>query len=858
MHNVLRVFIRDVKRICAVPAAVVIVLASSVVPGLYSWFNVAANLDPYANTGNVPIAVVNNDRGASVNGAELNVGDQTVKALKGNHDLGWSFVDETGALDGVESGEYYAAIVIPEDFSADLTSVLNGRFVRPELAFHVNEKVNTLAPRVTQSGANALEQQINASFVTTVSATVTKTLAKEAGKANDSLDSTAKQLDVKLDEVRSSIASARAKIVAAQSAIRESRATMAQARRTLAGLAARADTLSTSIDDTASSVDTARTGLTTFQQSMNASAAQARTGFGALSGRIEGAQSGIAGDAEAISGRVDSSLSTLEAANDALGDAIDAMDADPQLAGSDALAQAKRHHDDLAAHIDSMRRINDAIPAAMRTADGKLSDSLGMLDAGTDVLSTLSSNTSASIDRNLAGVATGLVGLSGTVGGAAASLRQLDSGLVQLDATLASASDVMGRTDAALGRVSASVERTKADFAVLRAGEAWAGVKGLANVDADQVSSFLASPVGMESREYYPMKNYGTAIAPFFTNLACWAGAFVALTLIRNDADSDGIEGLTPKQAFLGRWLLIMAVAAIQSIVIASGNLLIGIQCNVPWAYYLGAMVCSMTYISIAYGLVMMFRHIGMALSVIFLILQVPGAGGMYPIEMMPRFYRLLYPFLPFTYGVGALREAIGGFHGMDFWMRLTQTAVFAVVFLTAAMLCRPALANLNDLFNRELADTDLINVRRLEVVGSERNVMVTVRKLLADPDWGAGVRRRAERFERLYPRLIRFGFHLIWLVPVIFLAIMMIVGPGIGFLAAWLALIVVVDIALIAIEYIHHNLPRQARDTEIGAEGLLRSAMTAVTAVLGGASAGTSAATATTVETTEGKETGR
>ncbi|KFI92314.1 putative phage infection protein [Bifidobacterium saguini DSM 23967] len=832
MRNVWKVFVRDVRRIFAVPAAVIIVLASCFVPGLYSWFNVAANLDPYANTGNVPIAVANNDRGTSVNGSELNVGNQTMKALKGNHDLGWRFVNEEQAKNGVESGEYYAAIIIPKDFSADLTSVLQGKFTRPELTFYVNEKVNTLAPRVTQSGANALEQQINESFVSTVSSTVTKTLSKEAGKMNDSLNGTANQLDKKLSDVQSSITTAKNKVGDAQTAIDDSRSTIVEARHSIANILGRSSALSASISTTASSVDSARTNLSSFQQSLNAVASQGQAGFGALSGRIDGTAGAINGNAEEISGKVSASLSTLESANDALGDAIAAMESNSQFADSDALAQAKQQQSDLASQIDVIQQLNDGIPSSIQTSNKQLSDSLNALSKKTNGLSALSANASAKIDANLTGISTQLVALSGTVSGASASLTQLDASLDQFDKTLASTFDVMQQTGEALDQINDSMKRTQADFAVLRASEAWAGVKGLANVDADQVSAFLASPVGLTTREYYPMSNYGTAIAPFFTNLACWAGAFVALTLLRNDADSEGIDHLTPKQAFLGRWLLLMIVAALQGLVIASGNLIIGIQCNVPWAYYLGTIVCSMTYISIAYSLVMMFRHIGMALSVIFLILQVPGAGGMYPIEMMPRFYQMLYPFLPFTYGVEALREAIGGFYHANFWTRLLQTTVFALVFLLLALLCRPALANLNDLFNRELSDTDLINTKRLEIVGSHRNIMITVRKMLADPTWGVGVRRRAEKFERLYPHLIRLGLHLIWLVPVVFFAVMMIVGPGISFLVVWLALIVVVDIALIIIEYIHHNLPQQAHDTTMGAEGLLHSA---VTAVIGG-----------------------
>lgn len=184
MHNIWRVFVRDVRRICAVPFAVALLVASCVIPGLYSWLNVAANFDPYSLTGNVPIAVANNDRGTSVNDQTMNIGDQTVESLKKNHDLGWRFVDEHEAIAGVESSKYYAAIVIPKDFSANFTSALSGKVVRPQLDFYVNEKVNSLSPRVTQSGANSVEQQINETFVSTVSGAVTRELSAAAGKAD--------------------------------------------------------------------------------------------------------------------------------------------------------------------------------------------------------------------------------------------------------------------------------------------------------------------------------------------------------------------------------------------------------------------------------------------------------------------------------------------------------------------------------------------------------------------------------------------------------------------------------------------------------------------------------------------------
>lgn len=824
MRNVWKVFVRDMRRVLAVPFAMILLIASCVIPGLYSWLNVAANLDPYARTGNVPIAVANNDRGTSVNGMTMNFGKQTVAELKNNHDLGWQFMSESSAIEGVESGDYYAAIIIPKDFSADMTSVLQGTITRPQLEFYVNEKVNSLSPRVAQSGAQSLEKQINESFVRTVSATVTRELTKEAGKINDKLDGTANTLSGKLDKAQGSITDARSGTSDAQTSIENSRQTIAEVRTGMASLSNRANTLSDSIANTADSISAARGGLSSFNQSANTVIAQSQTGLGNLSSTANGAIGQINGNAAELSGQVSSMLSTLQTANDRLGDAIETMENDSTLANSQALQQAKDHQQAIADQITALQQINTAIPDSLNASQETVNKAINTIKQKADNLSRISGETSNKANQGFDTLSANLTGLSATTAATAQELKQLDSSLAQLDSTLASASEVMTQTDTQLKRVDDSITRTRNDFTVLEASEAWAKIKGLSEVNADTVSDFLASPVSLDSREYYSVRNYGSSVAPFFTNVGCWVGSFVAITLFRQDADSDGIEGLTPAQAFLGRWLLMMPLAMLQGFVVSVGNLIIGIQCLNPAAYIFGTMVCSMTYVSLVYSLVMMFRHIGMALSVIVLILQVPGAGGMYPIEMMPRFYQLLHPILPFTYGVEALREPIGGFYGNAFWVDLARTALFAVVFLFCTVCCRPALANLNDLFTRELADTDLINVRKQEVVGSERNVMRTVRKMMHDPTWGAAIRKRAATFERYYPTVIRFGFHLIWAIPVLFLIIMMITGPRIAFLVVWLIAVLVIDIALIIIEYLHLNLPRQAAESSMDIRELMQS----------------------------------
>ena len=122
------IFKRDIKRLLVNPVALVVTLGVCVIPSLYAWYNIVANWDPYGNTQGIKIAIANNDRGTQNDlVGELNAGDKVVDQLKENHQLGWTFVDSTAdAKEGVESGEYYAAIVIPKNFSDNLVSMLDG------------------------------------------------------------------------------------------------------------------------------------------------------------------------------------------------------------------------------------------------------------------------------------------------------------------------------------------------------------------------------------------------------------------------------------------------------------------------------------------------------------------------------------------------------------------------------------------------------------------------------------------------------------------------------------------------------------------------------------------------------------
>jgi putative membrane protein len=180
MRHIWHVYKTDWLHILKVPTGIFLIVAIILLPGVYDWVNVKSVWDPYSNTQGIKIAVTTEDKGATVAGTKVNIGDELVSSLKQNEKLGWTFVDQAEADRGVQTGDYYASLLIPGDFSSKITGIVDGKLERPEVIYTVNEKVNAIAPKITGSGVSAITTQINENFTEAVSEAVLTKL-KEAG-----------------------------------------------------------------------------------------------------------------------------------------------------------------------------------------------------------------------------------------------------------------------------------------------------------------------------------------------------------------------------------------------------------------------------------------------------------------------------------------------------------------------------------------------------------------------------------------------------------------------------------------------------------------------------------------------------
>lgn len=827
MKKAFQIFKRDLKRLLRNPVAMVITIGVCIIPSLYAWYNIEANWDPYGNTSGVRIAVANEDRGVETElTGELNAGEQTVEKLRENDALGWEFTDAESAKEGVYRGDYYAAIIIPADFSEHLTSMLTGEFEQPEIKYYVNEKKNAIAPKVTDTGAETIEQQLNETFVATVSSTLVEE-AKELGVDVDAagarvergaLENVGDSVDA-LQRVRDGMADLNGTVDAAKGAA-------TSAREALAGMDAQAPTLVEALEKGHELLGTTRSAAGEFHTALSTALGNGAAQLASASAKADGAIGSISGAVSSAKTKIDISLINFQGIIDtnnrviadlrALNEAIMDNSGDVEVfireleRQNQGLQAAK---DALQAQSDSLGRdvetVADATSAINTAVQGSVKN---MGETQAELNATVMPELSAGLDAfsNISGDLSGIVtGLTPTIEQAMGLLDQLNAMLDQTKGAIAS-------TDRTLADLQATLQTVRTDIAALRSSEATRELADLLGMEPDKIADFMSSPVTLTTKAVYPVANYGSGVTPFYTNLALWVGGFVLIAIIKLEVDNEGVGRFTANQGYFGRWMLLVTLGFIQAVIACVGDLVLGIQCEHPALFVAAGVFTSFVYVNIIYALAIAFKHIGKAIAVVLVIVQIPGSSGMYPIEMMPGFFQALHPLLPFTYGINAMRETIGGMYGADYLWNLGVLAVFLVLSLAVGVWLRPKLLNLNLLFDRQLSATGLMICEKDDMPRERFSVRSAVRALFDTEAYRREILERGARFERRYPRLIKAGFCMVFGLPILLFVLTatldLDVDGKLVMLVLWIVAVIAADAYMIFIEYLRESLNAQAR----------------------------------------------
>ena len=824
MGNILKVLKRDFARLFTVPAAWVIMFGMVFIPPLYSWYNIVGFWDPYGNTNGITVAVANNDTGTdNALIGKQNLGGQIVNQLKDNDQLGWTFVTEAEAMSQVESGKAYAAIVIPKDFSNDLAGVATGGKDKPTLQYYVNEKASAIAPKVTDVGASTVDRTVNSTFVSTVSEVLTEVINTVADKAIAAEDQTKAKTITTLNEAfsdvqhtRDTIAKLNAKLAGTPEQTRTARQALEDARElgidTAQGLAGASKLIGTT-----------QTSLNTFVTATSGSLDQGSSLLSQASSRANQSIGTVTGMLNSANQQVGGMINTAADINQANADVIAQLKELPnanQEPLKSAISKLDNRNSNLAETLNNLSSLNTTIGNTYTDTAG-LASSLNTatqttLDATNTARSTLVSGALPQLNTGLNTLSSTASTLSNGITSQSSLIDQSEQTLDQLDKAVSSTTTALNSTDQALAGVQAKLSTLATDIKALSISSSLNALIGTdGKLDASTISDFMLSPTVISEKAIYPVAAYGSGMAPLFTTLSLWVGAFVLVVIPKLETDDEDIDNLTPSQGYLGRFLLLATLAATQGLVTGIGDLIIGIQCASAPVFLLTCVITSLVYMSVIFALSTTFMHVGKGVCVALVILQVPGASGLYPIEMMPGFFRTLYPLLPFTYSIDALRETIGGFYDGHWFGYIGKLLIFATLAFLLGLGARPKLANLNRLFAREIKESDMIIGEPVHITSNEYRVTQAIAALADHEEYRHAIERRAAKFAYHYPRLLLGALIAGFVVPAALIIVFSLTtSEKIVVMGTWLAWVLIIVGFLMVVEYMRDSIRRQ---TELG-----------------------------------------
>ena len=683
MRNIWTVFKTDIRSLSKCFFACVVVVAIALLPSLYAWLNIYSNWDPYGNTGGISIAVASLDEGyTDADGTYENKGDDVVADLREATSINWVIVDtEEEAKDGVESGDYYAAVVIDKQFSRNMYRMLTDWTGKPAITYYENAKKNAVATKITDTAVETLKRSISENYLEVVidgimeqsnllAADLTADDPEAAVKgvlyqAQDLLRACGRMMDAFEAAGGSGVSeSSAAALEAAVANINKNLPDGAQLQQTAAEIQMQLNTALARVERALDRLNSAignAPELPSAQQQLRDAAAQLEKAAATLdrwAEDIEMEAPAAAEQARAISAE----CTRLAAKLQALADKPTASDL---LADCDAL-------------VKSLRTMVDRIPVTSKALQKELDTVAGQ-------------------------VADTMEGMAALAGDAKA-----------MKTALAETADAVGDTMALLRpateKLLTSLESTIDDLEGLTTDEYMDTLVDILGGDPAVYGQYFPEMVQTSVNAVYPIANYGSAMTPFYTVLAIWVGGVILSSLIKIHARTEGLIDPKPAELYFGRYLFFFVLSQIQAAVIVTGDLyILKVQCLHPGMLYLTGALTAFTFSLLIYSLALSFGDVGKAIVVVIMVMQIAGSSGTFPIELLPAIYQKIYRFFPFPYAIDAMRECICGMYGNYYWQQIGFLLLFAAAALLIGLLVRRPFMGLNHFMEEKLEETELL-----------------------------------------------------------------------------------------------------------------------------------------------------
>lgn len=707
MRKVFKIYIRDLKTIIKSPAAVIIVLGLCFLPSLYAWINIAASWNPYANTGNLPIAVVNNDEGTVFNGKNINVGSQIIEQLKTNKSINWQFVDPWQANYGLNEGKYYALIEIPPTYSKGLVSLTSVSPNKPYITYRVNQKLNAIASKIANAAKNNLAANVKSNFVSTVNKQAFETLNSVSKELDENktnvlqLKDTVSQANGDIKEVRKFIGEANTNSEAFQKYLSDLKTKLPKITERINGLQ---KTTESSRDLVLSTKET----VTKTSSDLNNDIIQLQSinqQFQSLLSSLKTINNGTSNE------NMLKMIDQLISLNDSLSKIVDTNVKDLQAIDSLNLIKQANSSKAISTLIDSLNTLKTLIASEnvtltqLKTAVNS-NASKEIINSQIDQVSTLSNQiTTQTITASNSFYSSVMPVLNSISDSLVLSLSSLNSLLEsskiivpQLDAlanfglsTSKISVEQANELNAKLAGIQLKLDQLTPTMNDLN-DKNLTEIINLMKMNPDKIASFLSSPIDVKQEEVYHAGIFGVGLTPFYSVLAIWVGALLSCALLSVECKDfeDGTK-LSLKEKHFGKMLLFLNISLIQSTIITLGDIYILGVVPANMALMMAfSVLSSITFTIIIFTLVSLLGNIGKAIAVVVMVFQIAGAGGIYPIQTNPEIFGLLQPLWPFTYAINGYREAIAGPVWTRVYINVDALCIFMVAFLLLVVLKKP------------------------------------------------------------------------------------------------------------------------------------------------------------------------
>lgn len=665
MRNIFGIFKRDINRIITNWVALVVICGLIILPSLYAWFNIKASWDPYGNTNGIKVAIVNDDKGDILKNGEINIGDELVEKLKENENLGWQFVSKEDGERGVKNGEYYATIIIPNDFTAKTLTLVTKTLQKPELIYIVNEKSNAIAPKITDKGVSTIKEEIDSNVVKTVNGILFKIL-NETGISIENvkprllqLIDTVIEMDNKMPQIENVI----------NEVYNGAKKTEEVSKNVNNNIPLLEDTLNSSEDilvNTQSYLEKAKDGLKEISPNIKNDLIWINEGITSIETLLNDLKPI---DKESILTTLENIYLKITGTKDRVNSIIKVLE--PLSKFNEQLKNILLTLDDLNSRLDEMTNLIDAVKTSVE--NGNINES-GKLEELKSLVSSINKNIKEIVDNYdsvyVPQIENALNEISKVVDNSIVLISNAKEEMPVIKEILKKINLGAELGSKELGALKEELPALKEKLADISS--KLRGVKEEEQIDKiiefikndyEGESEFLASPVKIKEEKLFSIPNYGSAMSPFYTILAQWVGVLILVSLLTVDSESlkDGVE-LKTYEKYFGKYLTFVSIAVCQALVVTIGDLvLLKTYAVKPLILVAIGVLASVVFTMIIYTLVSIFGNVGKAIAVILLVLQVAASGGTFPIEVTSKFFQSINPVLPFTYAIGAMREAVAG-----------------------------------------------------------------------------------------------------------------------------------------------------------------------------------------------------